>query len=106
MDLRVKFPVANSISKLQRFVSMCKSVANLHQIYIRSVTDPLPYHTILYHTIHMHTIPYHNTIAYLEHTIIYHSISFHNMHENHIIKTITCCAYSTIVDIYGAPNVT
>ena len=47
----MKSSVANSISNLQRFVSVCKSVANLHQIYIRSVTDPFPLHTIPYHII-------------------------------------------------------
>ena len=96
MDLRVKFSVANSISNLQRFVSVCNW--NLLQTYIKYILDLLliryhtipyhtpyhtiPYHTIPYHTIPYHTIPYHTicipyytipyyyTIAYLEHTII------------------------------------
>ena len=76
MDLLVKFFVANSISNMQRFVSVCKSAANLHQIYIRSVTDPLPYHTVPYPTVPYHTMPCH---AMLCHAMPCHAMPCHAM---------------------------
>ena len=77
MDLLVKFFVANSISNLQRFVSVFKSVANLHQIYIRSVTDPLPYHTIPYHTIPYHTVSYRTVPRYRGTTVPHRTVPYH-----------------------------
>ena len=95
MDLRVKFSVANSISNLQQFVSVCKSIA----IRYHSIPYTIPHHTIPYHTIPYHTIPYH-TIPY--HTIFKIRVTSHLQHSRLAFGSSLYIQYNTAAHIVNS----